>query len=430
MDRDEALRLLRGGMAGIAEWNRECKKRSDITLTTLLGADLRGTNLSGANLTRAKLRGVHLVGADLTRADLSGADLTGAKLAEADLSGADLTGADLAEADLSGAKLTRADLTGAKLPGAKLAEADLTGVILIRAKLAEADLTGAKLPRANLSGADLPRAKLPRVNLSLADLSRADLSGADLSGADLHWTDLTRADLSGTRLAESVCSETIFGCLDLSVAIGLEDVDHQGPSTLGTDTLFRSRGKIPEKFLRGCGVPDTLIKYLPALIGSMSSIQFYSCFISYSTKDEEFAQRLHARMVQAGLNIWFAPEDMEAGKKLHEQIDEAIRVHDKLMIVLSANSMGSEWVMTEIRKAQKAERKEGKRKLFPIRLVDLEAIRNWECFDADVGKDSAVEIREYHIPDVTKWKDHDAFEAAFKRLIDDLKMADEAGPRP
>jgi hypothetical protein len=33
----------------------------------------------------------------------------------------------------------------------------------------------------------------------------------------------------------------------------------------------------------------------------------------------------------------------------------------------------------------------------------------------------ATEIREYYIPDFTAWKDHDAFEAAFARLLRDLK---------
>jgi hypothetical protein len=83
--------------------------------------------------------------------------------------------------------------------------------------------------------------------------------------------------------------------------------------------------------------------------------------------------------------------------------------------------MGSEWVITEIRKARKAERLEKKRKLFPIRLVDFEAIRAWECFDADGGKDLAVEIREYFIPDFSNWKDHDVFEAGFVRLLKDMK---------
>jgi hypothetical protein len=33
----------------------------------------------------------------------------------------------------------------------------------------------------------------------------------------------------------------------------------------------------------------------------------------------------------------------------------------------------------------------------------------------------AVEVREYFIPDFSNWKDHDAFEAGFQRLLADLK---------
>jgi hypothetical protein len=82
--------------------------------------------------------------------------------------------------------------------------------------------------------------------------------------------------------------------------------------------------------------------------------------------------------------------------------------------------------MTELRKARKAERQSGKRKLFPVRLVDFETLRDWECFDADGGKDLAVELREYFIPDFSNWKSHDAFESAFVRLLKDLRAEERA----
>jgi hypothetical protein len=65
--------------------------------------------------------------------------------------------------------------------------------------------------------------------------------------------------------------------------------------------------------------------------------------------------------------------------------------------------------------------KEERRKLFPIQLVDLGVIEDWECFDEGLRKDLGVEIRKYLIPDFSNWMDHDAFEAAFARLIENLK---------
>ena len=126
----------------------------------------------------------------------------------------------------------------------------------IRPDLRDVDLRGA-----HLSGADLSRADLSRANLSDADLSDADLRGADLSGADLSGADLSSANLSSANLSSANLSDadlsgayigwTIFGDVDLSVVKNLETVIHEGPSTIGIDTIYRSGGNIPEAFLRG-----------------------------------------------------------------------------------------------------------------------------------------------------------------------------------
>lgn len=71
-------------------------------------------------------------------------------------------------------------------------------------------------------------------------------------------------------------------------------------------------------------------------------------------------------------------------------------------------------------------RQSGKRKLFPVRLLDFATLRDWKCFDADSGKDLAVELREYFIPDFSNWKEHDQFEAAFSRLLNDLRAEERA----
>ncbi len=255
----------------------------------------------------------------------------------------------------------------------------------------------------------------------LPDLSGADLRGVNLSGAVLIGVNLWRANLANADFSFVHLGATILDDVDLSEVKNLESVTHYGPSSIGIDTIYKSRGNIPEKFLHGCGVPESLITQIPALVAALEPIQFHSCFISYSHKDEDFARRLYSRMKEANLRVWYAPEEMRGGRKLHEQIFSAIQVHDKLLLVLSENSLQSEWVMTEIHRARKAERDESRRKLFPIRLVDFNAIREWECFDPDSGKDLAVELREYYMPDFSNWKDHDAFEAAFDKLLRDLK---------
>jgi TIR domain/Pentapeptide repeats (8 copies) len=296
------------------------------------------------------------------------------------------------------------------LRSAQLSGAELIGANLREAILSQAQLRGAELRRANLSGADL----------GAADLTMADLNGADLSRTDLSWANLNAVDLLDADLSEASASYTTFPDVKLNTVKGIETIRHHGPSSIGIDTIYRSQGKIPLEFLRGAGVPDNFIEYMSSLVGS--AFEFYSCFISYSSKDEEFARRIFADLQQHGVRCWFAPHHVQAGKKLHEQIDVAIRLHEKLLLILSPDSINSEWVKTEIGKARKRESQEKKRVLFPVRLnISYEQLQEWECFDADRGKDSACEIREYYIPDFTDWKDHDQYQDEFKKLVRDLK---------
>ncbi len=59
---------------------------------------------------------------------------------------------------------------------------------------------------------------------------------------------------------------------------------------------------------------------------------------------------------------------------------------------------------------------------FPIGLCPFKTIRQWEYFDSEIGKDSAREIREFHFPDFSKWKqNHDAYRLTFDRLHKDLQ---------
>jgi hypothetical protein len=168
------------------------------------------------------------------------------------------------------------------------------------------------------------------------DLSVADLSGADLSGADLSGANLSGADLSGAILSGAFLLETIFADVDLTATKGLNACEYVGPSPIDFRTLSRSKN-VPLSFLRGCGLPDALIDYLPSLQGN--AIQFYSCFISYSSKDQLFAERHHADLQNKGVRCWFAPHDLPIGAKTWDAIDQAIRLRDKLLLILSKASL-------------------------------------------------------------------------------------------
>jgi hypothetical protein len=250
-----------------------------------------------------------------------------------------------------------------------------------------------------------------RPDLSLADLSQANLNGANQNGANQNGATLVNADLTNADLSCTYLGSTIFGSVDLSTVKGLETIHHRGPSIIGIDTIYLSQGKIPEAFLKGAGVPDSFIDYMRSLVGK--PIEYYSCFISYSSKDDAFARRLHADLQSHNVPCWFAPEDLKWGERIRTGIDEAIRLHDKLLLILSKSSVASGWVEREVKTALAKERKEKRTVLFPVRVdrAVFESPFDW-----------ATEIRhERNIGDFTHWKNHDDYQKAFTRLLRDLK---------
>lgn len=370
------LELLR---SDLPKWNTRRESRGAEWSPILKDADLARANLAGVNLSRANLVGANLSGADLSNANFSEADLSVANLNGANLFSADLSNARLGYANLIGADLTAADLRGAQLDYTDLSVANLNGANLVDAYLGGASLIG-------------------------ADLSGADLKNAGFSGAILRDADLSEATVWGT----------VFGSLDFSEAKGLEKVDHKGPSIVGVDTLYMSAGRIPEAFLRGAGVPQDLIDYLPSLVGG-AAIQFYSAFISYSSKDAEFAHRLHADLQAKGLRVWFAPEDLKIGDRTRRTIHEAIRLYDKLLVILTAQSVASDWVEEEVETALQKERRENSTVLFPIRLD--ESVMQCEYAWAET-------VRDRNIGDFREWQDHGSYTKALDRLLRDLRASE------
>jgi hypothetical protein len=160
--------------------------------------------------------------------------------------------------------------------------------------LAGLDLHEADLSRATIGGVNLDGANLNMANLSETKIIMVNLSGASLYGANL----------SGARILRTILADA-----DLTDAKGLESCVHAGPSSVGIDTIFKSGCTIPETFLRGCGVPEQFITCARSLVGQ--PIEFYSCFVSHSSHDQAFVERLYADLCANNLRCWYAPEDFE-----------------------------------------------------------------------------------------------------------------------
>jgi hypothetical protein len=222
----------------------------------------------------------------------------------------------------------------------------------------------------------------------------------------LNHADLTNADFTGATLGF-----TVFADVDLSNVKGLNTCIHFRPSTLDFMSLKISAA-LPLVFQRGVGLPDALINYLPSLLSQ--AIHHYSCFISYSTENKDFADRLHADLQNKGVRCWFAPHDMPVGGKILDEIDAAIRSRDKVLVILSEDSIKSGWVGDEVTKAFEEERKREQTVLFPIRLDDAVMETN-EAWASKLRRDR-------NIGDFTRWKEHDEYQKSFAGVLRNLTV--------
>ncbi len=317
----------------------------------------------------------------------------------------DVHRADLRSADLSDANLSDANLDGADLSGAYLIRADLFNATLLGSNLSDAFLIGANLGSANLSDADLRSA-----NLGVAFLSKTHTID----------TDFKRANLSGTVLA----------LMDLRQAKGLEQVIHKGASEVSNTTLARSKGKIPDAFLKGCGLSDweivaaklhdpdltsgqvTDLVYEIERIKADSPIQINPVFFSYSRKDSEFVDAVEKRFDDKRIRYWRDTRHATSGP-LEDIVDKAMHHGRIVLLILSKDSVESDWVQWEVKKARKLAKESKEHVLCPIALD-----ASWEtCRWPERLRD---QVAEYNILDFSEWEDEDALVAAFQRLIDGL----------
>lgn len=328
--------------------------------------------------------------------------------------------------------LASANLEGANLCGANFLGLDLRSAILRKAALVGAQFEGTQLIGADLEGACLAYARFSVASMILAnmrgvDLERAYIIGSNLEGADLQGANLELTTFIGVRFDDANLHGSKFGSIvsysDISEARGLDAVEHVGQSALDINSLVRSKHPIPEVFLRGCGLRDEEIAYFRSVVGE----RFYSCFISYSTKEEEFSSRLYNDFQAKGIRCWKWDHDARTGRSIWGEIDQAIRMHDKVVLIASESSLKSPAVNREIERAIQEEDRRMREKqagksdgdldvLFPVRVDDY-------IFDVWQHERKADVVKKV-IADARNWdRDPAIYSKVRDKLIKDLKPA-------
>lgn len=138
--------------------------------------------------------------------------------------------------------------------------------------------------------------------------------------------------------------------------------------------------------------------------------EFYTCFISYSHADKAFSRRLHDQLRARSIRCWLDEHDLKPGDRILDVVNDAIHLHDKILLCCSETSLESWWVIDEVRKAQERERRDGHDIIIPL-MVDRYLLEGWE-------DGLAADLRSRLAADFTGWEhDNAKFEEQFERVV-------------
>jgi len=216
----------------------------------------------------------------------------------------------------------------------------------------------------------------------------------------------TKATFSKKNIKSMVAVPLIFG----EDVIGVMSLTYQKKNSFN-DTQVR----LMELFANQAALAIKYVQSIQSIqpIKASKTQKYYSCFISYSAKDEEFVQKLYSELRNKQIQCWFAPADMKIGDKIRTKIDDVINRYDKLLLVLSESSITSQWVEQEVETALEKERKKKLTVLFPIRLDDkaMKARSGWTKYIRNTR----------NIGDFSNWSQEEAYQESLNRLLRDLE---------
>jgi hypothetical protein len=267
----------------------------------------------------------------------------------------------------------------------------------------------------NLRDVDAKSSEFDRCKFVNADLRNAGFFDSDFLFCKFHdcsmqGTYFVRAllrhcEFKRCKLDLSEFGETDFLNVNFEGSTGLSSSRHELPSYIDTGTLGQ---KLPLSFLRGVGLSEKQIQ-----ARSIKGADYYSCFISFSTQDQQFANKIHRDLQDEGVRCWFAPHDLPVGAATADEIDYQISRLDKLLIIISNKALASQWVEDEVFKAYAEERRRKTPVLVPIRL-DNKVMKTNEAW--------ALKLKDQrNIGDFTHWRKSRVYRKALDRLISALR---------
>ncbi|SDZ83691.1 Tetratricopeptide repeat-containing protein [Thiothrix caldifontis] len=123
--------------------------------------------------------------------------------------------------------------------------------------------------------------------------------------------------------------------------------------------------------------------------------QHQHIFISHASADDAFVKQLREKLELHHLNVWVDSRNLRGGDKLWPEVAEAIRTARHVLVVISPQTINSDWVFDEIELAEQVEKEGADYRVIPLMLPDItpKALKRYfteepagEKIELEVGK--------------------------------------------
>ncbi len=134
-----------------------------------------------------------------------------------------------------------------------------------------------------------------------------------------------------------------------------------------------------------------------------------AAFISHNSEDKEFVRMIARDLDAHGIKCWVDEAEMKVGDSLIKKIEEGIDASNYFIIIISKNSVKSNWVNKELELATITEFEDESIKVLPVILNDIDSsniIRNFL-------KKSFLRTKFYCLFNSNK----NNYESEFKKLV-------------
>jgi len=149
-------------------------------------------------------------------------------------------------------------------------------------------------------------------------------------------------------------------------------------------------------------------------------------FLSHASQDDDFVNLLRKKLEDHGINVWVDSRNLRGGDKLSPEIETAIRNASNFLVVISPNTINSDWVFDEIKIAEQVEKENPDFRAIPLMLPGIKP----KALKRYFSEEPAGEMIETEVGKLDEQLPHILAALGYRAPDHDLPKADEVENKP